>query len=462
MKAWALTLGYRSPVHLEGLVFWERLLSLRLSIAVAALITVSLLPTGAQAAAGWALSLAQASQLARLHNHDLRLARYAIKTAQANLDIAAVAPNPTLSVQAAGMRSGTMGGSLPDKAIDTTVRVDQLIERGGKRELRSENARNLAAAARADSADIERQIDLLVAAAYADLLAAQERRLAMIESAQLFDAMLVAAQKRKNAGDIAGADVERVKVDALRAKNDRAAVEGELSAARHALALLLGEGERAAEIEASDPWPALALLDNAAQINAEQIVNERADVRAAQARVEAARSVTQLAQSLRTRDVTVGVQFEHYPGSGDGRPSSANSVGISMQIPLFVRHYYQGEILYAESNLDSARENLVRVRDAAGSQIQSARVALQHTAERVKRNRDELLVSAAKAAKAAEFAYQNGALGVMDVLDARRTLRATRLDAVAALADYSKAIAQWRASITTSDAILELTQDQIK
>ena len=98
----------------------------------------------------------------------------------------------------------------------------------------------------------------------------------------------------------------------------------------------------------------------------------------------------------------------------------------------------------------------MRVRDAAGSQIQSARVALQHTAERVKRNRDELLVSAAKAAKAAEFAYQNGALGVMDVLDARRTLRITRLDALAALVDYSKSLAQWRAATATTDASLEV------
>ena len=62
------------------------------------------------------------------------------------------------------------------------------------------------------------------------------------------------------------------------------------------------------------------------------------------------------------------------------------------------------------------------------------------------RSRDELLLAAEKSANAAEFAYKNGAVGVMDVLDARRTLRATRLDALAAQVEFSKALAAWQAA----------------
>ena len=39
----------------------------------------------------------------------------------------------------------------------------------------------------------------------------------------------------------------------------------------------------------------------------------------------------------------------------------------------------------------------------------------------------------------------------MDVLDARRTLRATRLDALTAQADFSKALASWQAATELSD-----------
>ena len=427
----------------------------RLSFSVF-LVILSLLLYGAsnaQSIAG-ALTLEQALALAREHNHDLKLSRFAAAGARANVETAGAAPNPTLTMQSSSFHPGAGLGNGPlwKKSIDTTLRIDQLIERGGKRELRTENARKLAQAAQADSSDTMRQLDVLVAQAYADLLAAQDRRNAAQDAAQLFDAMLAAAQKRKNAGDIAGADVERVKVDALRANNDIDAADGELSRARHALALLLGQGSRAGQLEAVDPWPSLQKADMAIQEQAlQQIVAQRADVLAAAARVDAAKAGSQFAQALRTRDVTVGLQYEHYPQPGDSQSGSANSYGVSVQIPLFVRHYYKGEILAAESALDAANENLDKTREAAASEIHSAASAVSSTAARVRRNRDELLVAAAKAAKAAEYAYQNGAAGVMDVLDARRTLRATRLDALTALAEYSKALAAWRAATTTEN-----------
>lgn len=57
-----------------------------------------------------------------------------------------------------------------------------------------------------------------------------------------------------------------------------------------------------------------------------------------------------------------------------------------------------------------------------------------------------LLAAAEKAAQGAEFAYSRGAIGVMDVLDARRQLTAIRLGAVTVQADYAKALAAWRAA----------------
>ena len=408
------------------------------------------------------LTLKQALSIAREHNHDLKLARFSAAGALANLEIAGVAPNPTLTVQSSSINPGAgLGrGNLWNKSIDTTLRVDQLIERGGKRELRTENARKLAQAAQADTSDTGRQLDVLVAQAYADLIAAQDKRAAAQDGAQLFDAMLGAAQKRKNAGDIAGADVERVKVDALRAQNDIDVAEGELSRARHALALLLGRNEAANQLEAIDGWPSIqsiALVTDDQTL--EQIVTRRADVLAAAARVDAAKAGSQFAQALRTRDVTVGLQYEHYPPLGDSQPGSAHSYGVSVQIPLFVSHYYKGEILSAASALDAANENLGKIRDAALIEIQGAAFAVNSSAARVRRNRDELLIAATKAAKAAEFAYQNGAAGVMDVLDARRTLRATKLDALTALAEYSKALALWNAATTIPD-VAALPQDK--
>ena len=398
----------------------------------------------------WPLSLSEAQAIARERNHDVQLARTAIASARANIEMAGAAPNPSLTLAASSINGSNGGGALWRRPIDSVVRVDQLFERGSKRELRQENAQQLAQAAESDFTDVQRQVRSLVAQAYFDLKAAQDKRAAAIDSARLLEAMLSAAQLRKSAGDIAGADVERVKVDALRAQNDVASANGELALAKRSLALLLNAVERAEGLEAADDWPAMNPPQPLQGNQLDVVISRRPDVRAAASRVEAADAGSRLAQSLRTRDVSIGMQYEHYPQS-DPTNSSGNSVGFSVQVPLFTRYYYKGEILAAEAARTSAEQNVQRVRAFAESEIGSAWSSLLAATERVKRNRDQLLFAAEKAADAAEYAYKNGAVGVMDVLDARRTLRATRLDALAAQAEFSKALSVWQAATEIND-----------
>ena len=51
---------------------------------------------------------------------------------------------------------------------------------------------------------------------------------------------------------------------------------------------------------------------------------------------------------------------------------------------------------------------------------------------------------ARRATEQAELAYAKGALPLTDLLDARRTLRSTLIDALAARADHAKAIGAWQ------------------
>ncbi|MBA5690762.1 TolC family protein, partial [Rugamonas apoptosis] len=61
---------------------------------------------------------------------------------------------------------------------------------------------------------------------------------------------------------------------------------------------------------------------------------------------------------------------------------------------------------------------------------------------------EQLLPAAGKSADAAEFAFQRGALGIMDLLDVRRTYRSAQLDALAARADYAKSVAALQAAVS--------------
>jgi len=88
-----------------------------------------------------------------------------------------------------------------------------------------------------------------------------------------------------------------------------------------------------------------------------------------------------------------------------------------------------------------------RTRALARADIARTRADLESAQDRVQRYTDALLKEAQRAADAAEYAYKRGAVGVTDLLDARRTWYATRLDAASAQADYAKALAAWRAAI---------------
>lgn len=388
-----------------------------------------------------ALSLPEAEQIWREHSRELKLARGAVAAAEADLTSAGALANPQLSINTSSIPSQNYGsGGWRNKRVDNVFRLEQLIERGNKRELRQQTAESLLDASRYDLGDTERSQHLLLSQAYYDLLQAQERLRLTSESADLYRNTLKAMDLRLRAGDVAPVDVARVRVDAQRADNEQRQARADHEKAQVALAYLLGREKQARSLQASDAWPALDTPLPAAAASLAQ----RADVQAAQARVSAAERAAELARALKTRDVTVGVQFEHCLSTSCNAP--ANTYGVGVSVPLFVNYAYEGEIRRAEADLQVARDQYEQVLAQAEGDLDRARSDVEAARERRQRLDQELLADAAKVASATEFAYAKGAASLMDLLDARRTLRAVQLEAAAARADHAKALAAWRAA----------------
>lgn len=408
--------------------------------AVAALVACgAALPVSAGEGAG-TLSLAQAESLWLQRNREIRLARAALDGAEADTLSAAQRPNPQLSLAVSSLsaQAGVGPGGVRDKMMDSVIGVSQLVERGDKREHRMRGAQSRLDAARQDFSDTLRGQRLALHQAYYDLLLAQEKSRIAEESAALYRETVKAGQLRFKAGDIAAAELSRLRVEALRADNDARQAAGDLVRARLALAYLIGQDAAADSIRAGDPWPSLA-SPPAPPVE----IDQRPDVRAAARRVQAAEAARDLARSLKSRDVTVGMQFEHNP---TGSTYATNSYGVSVSMPLFIGYAYEGEIRRAEAELQAAREQLEQVRAQALADQARSRSDLEIAGQRARRYQEELLAEAGNAARAAEFAYRNGAMGLMDLLDARRTYKATQIDAATAQADHAKALSAWRAA----------------
>lgn len=387
------------------------------------------------------LTLQQAETRLLQRNRDIQSAQRAVQSAQAVQLGATARPNPQVSINSLYINphSGLGAGGLRDKRVDTSLRIDELIERGNKRGLRMRAAQQLAQASQADLGNTTRQARVALASAYYDLLFAQRKMRLMAETAQLAEAAQAKANLRLKAGDLAASEVARIEVDTLHTENDAQQALADIATAQLALAYLIGADDVAAQLRAVSDWPALTDADIGLAL--ETLIALRPDMRAAQARLDAARTLRDLARAQRTRDISVGAQLEHYPSGTD------NTVGVGVSFPLFLGNHYEGDIRSAEVGVDAAQDAVARTQAQALGELNALRNALQVSAARLQRYQTGLIPAARRAADAAEFAFAHGAISAVDVLDARRVWRSIQLEALNAQSDYAKALASWRTNI---------------
>ncbi|MFN4004179.1 MAG: TolC family protein [Hylemonella sp.] len=397
----------------------------------------------APAPASYPVSLPQVLQAAA-QNLDVTLAQRVLAAAQAEVTAADRAPFPTLSagISQIDLQNGNGSGNpWTEQTYDKSIGLDWTWERGNKRALRTQAAQRSAEAARADLEDTRLQQQLAALTIYYDLLAAQERLAQVQQIAQGAAELAQAARLRLQAGDLSAQDAARMDIEAQRAQAEARSAELERQRAALLLWQLTALGPGAAQLQAQPPWPE---LQPAAVPDLEALVEARADVRAARARVEAAQAALQGSVAQKKSDITWGVSYDHIPGT------STALLALRMSMPLQWGYGYEGEIARAQAQLAQAEQALEKIRRAARLELQRLQHELASSAERAAAYEREILPRARRVAEGAELAYRKGALSLTDLLDARRTLRATLLDAVAARSEHAKAWGVWQLRTTAA------------
>lgn len=396
-----------------------------------------------------ALTLAEARDAALARHPDLLLARNALGGAAADRTIAGQSPNPTLSVQTVNIdpQRGVGTGPAWRQSVDTTVGVAWQIERGRKRELRIAGSEAGQAAARADLAEARREVELGVTLAYYELKRSADRLALIDDTLALQQRAIDIAQRRLQAGDIAKVDVARLQVDLARSQAERVQADSERTMARRSLALAMGlDPSQPGDLQADDPYLAPPARQGEeggdtppAPPDAQAL--QRPDVQAAERRLQQARAQRDLAEALTRRDVTWGVSAERFP------PDNRGSLGLSVSVPLFWEHQYEGERRKAALGIEAAELVLRRQRQWALLEARQADDRRQAARQRLQRLEGLALPAAQQALAAIEVAQQRGAASLTDVLDARRQLHAVQLDVVDARAEQARAQATWQASV---------------
>jgi cobalt-zinc-cadmium efflux system outer membrane protein len=385
------------------------------------------------------LNLEQAIDLALENNPGLRAQAAVVESTRAGEVSAALRPNPTFS-------NGT---------VDFTGGIAYTFERGGKRARRIDSARLATSGAERDLQDSRRTLVASVRASFTSALLARDNIRSARENFQNFQQVEDLNRVRNEKGEISGGDFLKIALQKLQFQTDLADAELAYRAARAGLRqalfapALAQDFEVVGELRPVRPTPPLAELERRA-------LAARPDLLSAENAVRKAEADVRLAEANARVDVTASLGWVHTGppvGSNDhlepffsaGQTANALGTGLSFALPLFNRN--QGEIARTRSEVVRARAAADAVRAQVVADVETAYVAQQASEERVGLYERIYLRQSQESRQIAEFAYRKGATSILDLLDAERTDRATRLAYRQALADQVTRRAQLESAV---------------
>lgn len=377
-----------------------------------------------------AITLAHALDAALAINPELVASRHDLNAAQARTVQASKRLNPELSVELENFAGG--GANQGTKSLESTLSFSQVVELGGKRDLR----RSIAEAdSEAVALDIRaQQLDLLaeVTRKYIDVVAAQERARYAEENVGLAQKTLDAIASRVKAARSPVAEESRARIALTRAQIERQQATLNLETARSALALSWGTEPKfssaSADLFAFVPIAPFEQL--AAKIErTPDILRFASEARMRDAELSLAR-----AQTRRNVAFTLGVR--NFRETGD------NALVAGFSLPLAVHDRNQGNIGEARAR----RAQLDAQRQASMTRTLGALYALYREAaaakERALALRDQALPQARDALTQTQYGYERGRFSYLELLTSQQDFLEISEAAVDAAADHHRLIAE--------------------
>lgn len=379
------------------------------------------------------LGLAEVLQRALAQHPLVEAARARVSAARGSRLTARVLPNPVLTYWVEGLRgSGNSGASPLERQTQTfaTLPLEPLFQRWPRVRRADEDVRAAdAALARA------RQIVALDAArAFYRLAAAQVAVDAAEEIRARLAELVMFNRARVTEGVAAEADLIRTQLELDRVAATLTLDQVEVARARAELAPYL---TRPMPRDSAAPrQPGAARLDSLRVVIEDTAATQgtglvalseyvararvaRPDLLASRARAAAARAEVGYQRALTVRQVGATIGTKRTPGV------TSLIAGVSLPFPLFDQN--RGEVQRAAGERTAAEQELVWAERQAIAEVEAAFAAARLLTEQATRLRGSFLNRAEESRRIALAAYQEGAVSLLQVLDASRTLSDARL-----------------------------------
>lgn len=340
-------------------------------------------------------------------------------------------PNPELGItveDAAGTgQTGGFGRS------ETTIRLSQLIELGGKRAARIQ-AGTLSQKLADWDYEIKR-MDILTQAskAFIEVLKSQQKLSLANDFIRLGEQITNAVSERVKAGKVPAIEKTKAEVALSVLRIEKARSRLELENARRRLSALWGESNPQFDSVDGDHFdntsPPPDLENLIGQLSQNPLLSRwstAVEERQAQLEVEISKEIPNL---------TLSGGYRRLEETSD----NALVFGVSIPLPLFNRN--QGAIDEARSLLAKTEKEKRAFELKTTRALSETYGALTFSYGQVISIKTEILPGAQKAVDAVGEGYQFGKFGLLDALDSQKTYFQARSQYLEALADYHKALA---------------------
>jgi cobalt-zinc-cadmium efflux system outer membrane protein len=320
------------------------------------------------------------------------------------------------------------------KAGETYLGLSQTLELPRKREARGNVARSEAREVEVDIDVVRLDVAFQVKCAFYQLLLAEEKLALARRDVELSDDYLEKARLKLAAGEVAEVEVLRARIESLKAANSVRVASNEVSQAKARLNFFMGR-TRAAPIEVRGDL-ALPFLDMSLDQLKREAFEQRPELRKMGAAIETQQRVQERARLSSWPDF--GVNLSPHLVRGD--PTSW-SFTLSVPLPFLFPKRQRAEIAEAQANVAAIRKDLEQAQNAIALEVEEALLSAQTAQSEIVLHQQEILPQAQKAYEMFLFSYQEGEIGGIELIEARRTLNEARKTFAQALSDYAVALA---------------------
>ena len=389
------------------------------------------------------ISLDDAIRLALQHNHTLLAARTTIDQSKDQEITAYLRPNPALFGDWDYLplfSPGSFNSSYFNDSTEFDLGLSYLIERGKKRQRRLQAAKDQTAQTISLVFDNERTLTFQVATLFINVQLAESTLELARKDLESYQKTVDLNNLRYEKGAISEDDKLKIELQLLQFQNDVAQAELAQIQGLSDLRQQIGYESVPATYDVAGTFEYQKVQGNLEDLQLKAL-QQRPDLKAATQGVTAANSQYLLAKADGKQDVTVQGNYSHTNG--------INGASVYASIPLAIFNRNQGEIARTKSVITQSQEQEKAANNQVMTDVRDAYENLQTGDKIVQLYRSGYLDRAQKDRDISEYAYQRGAVSLLDFLDAERSYRAIQLAYRQALASWMMAVEQLREAVGT-------------